>query len=155
MCKLFWRLAFPCGYSDMTPRFGRSKPEICLIVHTMLRYIYAQFEHLLSSFQQKWLHLDNLTEYAGAVHNKCHALDNCWGFIDETVRPICRPGENQRVVYNGRKRVHGLEYQSIINSSLCEVMAFSDILTMPRLFEVKNIWLQKTRCTQYEIWLKT
>ena len=90
-----------------------------------------------------------------AVHNKCHSLDKCWGFIDGTVRPICRPGENQRVVYHGHKSVHALKYQSIINSSLCEVIAFSDILTMLRLFEVKNIWLQKTRSTQYEIWLKT
>ena len=139
----------------MIPRFGRSKPEICLIVNTVLRYICTQFEHLLSSFQQKWLHLDDLTEYAGAVHNKCDALDNCWGFIDGAVRPICRPGENQRVVYNGHKRVHALKYQSIINSSLCEVIAFSDILTMPRLFEDKNIWFQKTGSTLYEIWLKT
>ena len=120
-----------------------------------LRYICTQFEHILSNFQQKWLHLDSLTEYTVAVHNKCHALDNCWGFIDGTVRPICRPGENQRVAYHGHKRVHALKYQSIINSSLCEVIAFSDILTMLRLFEVKNIWLQKTRSTQYEIWLQT
>ena len=135
----------------MIPRFGRSKPEIYLIVNTVLRYICTQFEHILSSFQQKWLHLDNLTEYTVAVHNKCHALDNYWGFIDGTVRPICRPGENQRVVYHGHKRVHALKYQSIINCSLCEVSAFSEILTMLRLFEVKNIWLQNTRPTQYEI----
>ena len=152
---LLRRLAFPCRYSDMIPRFGRSKSEIYLIINTVLRCICTQFEHLLSSFQEKWLHLANLTEYAVAVHNKCHALDNCWGFIDGTVGPICRPDENQRVVYHGHKRVHALKYQSIINSSLCEVIAFSDISTMPRLFEVKNIWLQKTRSTQYEIWLKT
>ena len=148
---LWRRLAYPCRYSDMIPRFGRSKPEICLIVHTVLRYISTQFEHLLSSFLQKGLHLDNLTEYAVAVHNKCHATDNCWGFIDGTVRPICRPGENQRVVYNGHKRVHALEYQSVINSSVCEVIAFSNILMMIKPFEVKNIWLQETRSIHREI----
>ena len=140
---LFRRLAYPCGYSDMIPRFGRSKPETCSIVYIVLRYIFTQFEHLLSSFQQKWLHLDNLTEYAVAVHNKCYALDNCWGFIDGTIRPICRPGENQRVAYNGHKRVHALKYQSIINNSLCEVIAFSDILMMTKLFEVKISGLKK------------
>ena len=57
------------------------------------------------------------------VHNKCRAFNTCWGFIDGAVRPICRPGENQRVVYNGHKRVHALKYQSIINSSLFEVIA--------------------------------
>ncbi|CAH3023901.1 unnamed protein product [Porites evermanni] len=30
-----------------------------------------------------------------------------------TVRGICRPETNQRVVYNGHKRVHGLKFQSV------------------------------------------
>ena len=38
----------------------------------------------------------------------------CFGFIDGTVRPIARPGENQRVVYNGHKRVHALKFQSVV-----------------------------------------
>ena len=33
---LLRRLAFPCRYSDMIPRFGGSKQEICLIVYTVL-----------------------------------------------------------------------------------------------------------------------
>ena len=28
--------------------------------------------------------------------------------------PICRPGRNQRVVYNGHKRVHALKVQSVV-----------------------------------------
>ena len=30
------------------------------------------------------------------------------------MRPICRPGELQRVVYNGHKRVHSIKFQSIV-----------------------------------------
>ena len=30
------------------------------------------------------------------------------------MRPICRPGRNQRVVYNGHKRVHALKFQSVV-----------------------------------------
>ena len=33
--------------------------------------------------------------------------------MDGTVRPICRPQQLQRVVYNGHKRVHALKYQAI------------------------------------------
>ena len=40
-------------------------------------------------------------------------LTNCFGFVDVTVRPICRPGEIQRIVYNGHKRVHSLKFQSV------------------------------------------
>ena len=41
------------------------------------------------------------------------ALNNCFGFLDGTVRSICRPGEHLRVVYNGHKRVYALKLQSI------------------------------------------
>ena len=33
---------------------------------------------------------------------------------DGTVRPICRPKDNQREVYNGHKRVHALKFQSVV-----------------------------------------
>ena len=48
-----------------------------------------------------------------AVSDKGAALDNCFGFVDGTVRPICRLGENQRMVYNGHKRVHALKFQAV------------------------------------------
>ena len=40
-------------------------------------------------------------------------LPQCFGFIDGTVRPICRPIHFQEVVYNGHKRVHALKYQAV------------------------------------------
>ena len=41
-------------------------------------------------------------------------LDSCLGFIDGTVRRIARPNKNQRIVYNGHKRVHALKFQSVV-----------------------------------------
>ena len=35
------------------------------------------------------------------------------GIVDGTVRPISRPGRDQRVVYNGHKRVHAIKFQSV------------------------------------------
>lgn len=49
-----------------------------------------------------------------AIKNKNSPLENCWGFIDRTMRPKCRPAHHQRIVYNGHKRVHGLKFQSIM-----------------------------------------
>ena len=40
-------------------------------------------------------------------------LQNCWGFVDGTVRPISRPDQGQRVVHNGHKRVHAIKFQSV------------------------------------------
>ena len=48
---------------------------------------------------------NKLEEYTAAVHVQEAAIDNCWGFIDGTVRPICRPQKHQRVLYyNGHKK---------------------------------------------------
>ncbi|CAH3033691.1 unnamed protein product, partial [Porites evermanni] len=54
-----------------------------------------------------------IATYADAVHSKGAVLHNCFGFIDGTVRPISRPISNQRVVYNGHKRVHALKFQAV------------------------------------------
>ena len=54
-----------------------------------------------------------LQTYADAIHNRGAPLDNCLGFIDGTVRPICRPKQDQRMVYNGHKRIHALKFQSL------------------------------------------
>lgn len=39
---------------------------------------------------------------------------NCVGFIDGTIRPICRPSQNQRSFFNGHKRIHSLKFQAIM-----------------------------------------
>jgi hypothetical protein len=36
------------------------------------------------------------------------------GFVDGTVRPICRPTTGQEYVYSGHKRLHGLKFQSVM-----------------------------------------
>lgn len=54
-----------------------------------------------------------LQEYADVIHAKRAPLNNCFGFIDGTVGPISYPGQHQRIVYNGHKRVHSLKFQSI------------------------------------------
>ena len=59
------------------------------------------------------LNSEKLQIYADAVHAKGAALNNCFGFVDGTVRPIWRPTEKQRIVYNGHKRVHSLKFQSV------------------------------------------
>ena len=54
-----------------------------------------------------------LEQYAAAIAGKGAALDNCFGFVDGTVRFISKPGEQQGIVYDGHKRVHALKFQSV------------------------------------------
>ena len=39
---------------------------------------------------------------------------NFFGFIYGTICGIVRPQENQRVLYNGHKRMHSLKFQSVV-----------------------------------------
>ena len=54
-----------------------------------------------------------LQECANVIRAKGAPLNNCFGFIDGTVRPISRPGQHQRIVYNGHKWIHSLKFQSV------------------------------------------
>ena len=97
LCILLKRLAFPIRYSDMTPMFGRNMTETCLIYNKMIDHIYAQHAHRLNDWNQPML----------------APVRSCFGFVDGTVRRIARPKNNQRQVYNGHKRVHGLKFQNV------------------------------------------
>ena len=75
--------------------------------------IYNTHNHRLTQWNHTVLKPAALQIYSDAVTAKGATLHNCFGFIDGTVRPICRPGTNQRVLYNGHKRVHALKFQCV------------------------------------------
>ena len=112
LCMLLRRFAYPCRLSDMIARFGRPVPVISMITKEVMNFIYENHHQRLTQWNQFLLSHASLQEYADAIHRAGAALDSCFGFIDGTVRPICRPGKEQRLVYNGHKRVHSLKFQS-------------------------------------------
>lgn len=111
LCMLLWRLAYPCRYSYMMASFGRHAPVLNMITNEVLDFIYTNHSHRILQWHPAILKPVKLEEYANAIQIKGGALDNCFGFIDGTVRPISRPGKNQRIVYDGHKRVHALKFQ--------------------------------------------
>ena len=113
LCAVLRRFTYPCRYSDLIPRFGRPVPELSMLTHVVVDFIYNQHGHRISRWNNTLLNPDQLETYANAIHLKGAALGNCVGFVDGTVRPICRPGGLQRSVYNGHKRVHALKFQSV------------------------------------------
>ena len=113
LCMLLRRLSYPCRYSDLIQRFGRPVPEMCMISNTVMDIIFDNHGHRLSQWNPDILNPQMLQIYAATIHAKGAPLENCFGFIDGTVRPISRPGKHQRVVYNGHKRVHSLKFQSV------------------------------------------
>lgn len=113
-CILLKRFAYPCRFGDMVPRFGRPKAQLSMIAGEITSLVYNLHHHRLETFNQPWLSRIELERYAQCIHDAGAPLQNCWGFVDGTVRPICRPGTLQRTVYNGHKRVHALKFQSVV-----------------------------------------
>ena len=113
LCITLQRYAYPCRYGDLVKDYGRPVPQLCLTFKWMTNFIYDSHKHLIASLDQPWLSPQNLKAFADATHRKGAALSNCWGFVDGTVRPICRPSQHQQVMYNGHKRLHALKYQSV------------------------------------------
>ena len=109
------RLSFPCRYADMIPRSAKPVPVISVVTNAVLDIICATH-----SPRTRWNHdiLDpdqmEMYMYAAAISARGAPPQNCFGFIDGTVRPIARPGDNQRILYNGHKRVHALKFQSVV-----------------------------------------
>ena len=82
-------------------------------ISTVLDSIYDNFSDQITTLDQPWL-ADRFQEFADAIHIKGAPLQNCIGFIDGTVRPLCRPSYFQRICYNGHKRMHAIKFQSIV-----------------------------------------
>ena len=78
----------------------RSTGACLKVTNTVLNYINGTRGHRITQWNNTVMSPAQLQVYANAVSVKGSPLDNCFGFIDGTVRPICRPRENQRVVYN-------------------------------------------------------
>ena len=113
LCMLLKRTAYPCRYNDMIQRFGRPVPEICMITNAVVNCLYEDHGHRITEWNHEVLSPASLETYSAAIHHKGAALESCFGFLDGTVRPVSRPGENQRAVYNGHRRVHSLKFQSM------------------------------------------
>ena len=88
-------------------------PELSMISNEVVDWTYTTHGHKITQWNHDLLNPAALNQYADAISNKEAALDNCFGFIDGTVRPISRTDANQRIVYNGHKRVHVLKFQSV------------------------------------------
>ena len=115
LCIYLKRYSYPCRFSDMTPRFGRSVQELCVISNWV--FIFDHHNWRLTSLNQPWLSPNFLEQYSQTIHNSGAPLQNCWGFVDGTLVNICRPREFQRLLFNGHKRVHAVKFQSVVTAN--------------------------------------
>ena len=112
LCILLKRLSFPWRLIDMVWAFGRSVPELCLILNHMIDFIPDIHGWWLQGFNQNHLTTDILRLYANMIHDEGSPLDNCFGLVDGTRVAISNPMRNQWIMSNGHKRIYAVKLQS-------------------------------------------
>ena len=88
LCVLLRGLSYPCRFSDIIPRFGRPVPVLSMVSSQVLDYIYDIHGHRITPWNHQILSQPLLQLYSDTIAAQGSALDNCFGFVDGTVRPI-------------------------------------------------------------------
>lgn len=107
------RLAYPCRLVDLRQLFGLSCASLSQCINFILRWLYRAWKHLLGYHESRFS-LEKVRGYAAATAAAGCPLKRCVGFIDGTLRPLCRPTHMQRKIFNGHKRNHGLKFQTVV-----------------------------------------
>jgi hypothetical protein len=112
LCLVLYRLSWPHRYVNTIHLFGHWHPWISTVFNDTIKHLAERYRQLLY-WDHDRLTLDKTEEYASAVEAVC-GVPNIYGFIDGTIRPICRPSTvPQRPFYTGFKKVHGFKFQGI------------------------------------------
>ncbi|KAJ7619953.1 hypothetical protein DFH06DRAFT_922387, partial [Mycena polygramma] len=98
---------------DLMMKYDRTQSAISELVNELTEFLDDRWHHLLDFDSDGILAPARLREYASAIHAKGAPLDSVWGFIDCTIRGICRPSVWQRIAYNGYKKIHAIKFQAI------------------------------------------
>ena len=109
---LLYRLARPHTlHCDMEGFFGMRKSHISAAIRTFVDVLYLFAYRFLNDPS---IYKPRMPVYASLIEAKIGIVNNIWGFIDGTLRKICRPTYNQRLLYSGHKRSHGIKFQSVV-----------------------------------------
>ena len=112
LCIALRRLSYPGRWADLQPLFGRSSSSLCAIFLHIVEYLNNTHQNVINFDANRIGY--NLQHFSQAIYEAGALLDNCWGFIDGTVRPIARPTKGQRFFFNGHKRTHSIKFQTIV-----------------------------------------
>ncbi|KIJ43670.1 hypothetical protein M422DRAFT_169591 [Sphaerobolus stellatus SS14] len=110
---LLRRLAYPTRLSDVEMQFGWERSRFSRITQQTAMYIWTRWKHLLR-FDPTRLTREKLAFFARVFKAKGSPLDFIVGLIDGTLQENARPVRNQRLVYNGWKRMHCLKYHAVV-----------------------------------------
>lgn len=91
--------------------FGKSRTWQSVIFNDVVTHLITRYEEKLHWDTQRltYQQLQSYAEYVGA-HGRGASI---WGFVDGTLKMICRPSRGQRSWYSGYKKHHAIKFQAI------------------------------------------
>jgi nuclease HARBI1 len=107
------RLSYPNHLRDLEDRFARDSTSISRIFNVMIDHIYDNFHHLFDTFEPNRFTPDVLEGWAYAILAANCPFDDIVLFVDAKIHDHARPGDNQRVDYNGYSKSHAYKYQAL------------------------------------------
>ncbi|KAH8028958.1 hypothetical protein HPB51_021105 [Rhipicephalus microplus] len=119
LCICLRRLAYPNRLCDLQEYFGR---HYSVVVESIEQSTLPHRKELPCP-PEYYEHSPVAETFGHGSYERSAPLRNCWAFIDDTARPICRPSQDQRLYFSGPKRLHVLKYQTLIclNGLICQL----------------------------------
>lgn len=114
LCMLLRRLAYPIRLGDVALFFGWESTRYSRITRVTALLLWHRWKHLLR-FDPTRLSPSKLETFASFVYLKGAPLDVVAAFLDGTLRKNARPIRNQRMVFNGWKRMHCLKFHLLLS----------------------------------------
>jgi hypothetical protein len=110
---LLSRLTHTSRLVDIEMQFGWERSRFSRITRTTATLLWGRWKHLLRFDPNRLTH-EKLTEFASILRLNGAPLDLIAAIIDGTLRENARPVRNQRILYNGWKRMHCLKYHAVL-----------------------------------------
>jgi hypothetical protein len=109
-CMMCCKFAFPQRYCQLMREFNRSESALSRLVRSLRQLLYSRYNQAMRN--PRPLSAEECACFSSCISKIC-GMPTVVGFIDGTVREICKPGVLQGPMYNGKDRKHALKYQAV------------------------------------------
>ncbi|KAJ6455572.1 hypothetical protein C8R47DRAFT_943706, partial [Mycena vitilis] len=113
LCLLLARFRSAGDQFELSMKYDRSQAAISQVINKLTEDLDEEWHHLLDFDANGVLSPTRMQMYADAIHAAGSPLRYIWGFIDCTIRCMCRPTWWQRQAFNGHKKVHANKFQAV------------------------------------------
>jgi nuclease HARBI1 len=113
LCLLLARFRSAADIYELSSRYDRTESAISEIVNELVHFLDYEWSHLLDFDTEGLMSRPNLASYVATIYTVGAPIHSILGFIDCTIRHICRPSWFQCVTYSGHKKHHALKFQAV------------------------------------------